>query len=255
MRFLSSYHTDIGTRKKSNQDSLLLQQADTVFGPVLLAVVCDGLGGLEKGEVASATVVRAFSDWFQYFYPSLLKKGNIASELRDSWSQLTSTLNTSIADYGRRNGLGLGTTLEALLLAQGRYYIFHIGDCRVYKKERELLQLTKDQTFVQQQIDLGAMTREQAMQDPRKNTLLQCIGASQYIQPDFLEGSLAPGQDFLLCSDGFRHMVTPEEIAGALTPSSEYDERLMTEQLVRLTELDKLRGENDNITSIWVHVA
>lgn len=84
MRYLSAFHTDIGIQKKSNQDSLLIQEANTASGTTLLTVLCDGLGGLQKGEIASASMVRSFSDWFQYQYPVLLNQGFTADGLRES---------------------------------------------------------------------------------------------------------------------------------------------------------------------------
>lgn len=252
MYFISAYHTDIGTQKTSNQDSLLLQHADSDWGPSVLAVICDGLGGLDKGEVASAAVVCAFSDWFQDEFPQILMRGCNSRELLESWSAIVSRMNTSIANYGDTRGISLGTTLEALLLAGGKYYIFHVGDCRVYLKDKSFCQITKDQTYVQQQIDAGMMTPEQARQDPQRNMLLQCIGASKYIQPAFQEGELTVGQDFLICSDGFRHMVTAEEISERLRLPGRFGEKEMKERLVQLTELCKRRGETDNITSIWI---
>lgn len=254
MHITSTYHTDVGIQKTNNQDSLLLQQADGDFGSAMLAVLCDGLGGLEKGEVASAAVVRAFSNWFQHVYPQLLKKQCGSRELLNSWSQLVSSMNRSIADYGEKYGITLGTTLEALLLMKDKYYIFHIGDCRIYLKEKMLKQLTKDQTFIQRQMDLGAMTVEQALKDPRRNTLLQCIGASQYIEPDFIEGKLMKGQSFLICSDGFRHMLSSEELSDSLELPTHFDEKMMKDRLIQLTDICKRRGENDNITSIWIRI-
>ncbi len=87
MRYLSAFYTDIGTQKKSNQDSLLIQEANTATGTTLLAVLCDGLGGLQKGEIASAEMIKAFSAWFQYQYPILLNQRFTADGLRESWSK------------------------------------------------------------------------------------------------------------------------------------------------------------------------
>ena len=90
MRYLSAFYTDIGTQKKSNQDSLLIQETNTATGTTLLAVLCDGLGGLQKGEIASAEMIKAFSAWFQYQYPILLNQRFTADGLRESWSKLVS---------------------------------------------------------------------------------------------------------------------------------------------------------------------
>ena len=88
MNFLTAFHTDVGIKKKTNQDSLLIHQAQTDSGNVLLAVICDGMGGLAKGEVASACMIRAFSDWFRLELPSMLGAGFRQEALRSSWEQL-----------------------------------------------------------------------------------------------------------------------------------------------------------------------
>ena len=115
MRYLSAFYTDIGTQKKSNQDSLLIQEANTATGTTLLAVLCDGLGGLQKGEIASAEMIKAFSAWFQYQYPILLNQRFTADGLRESWSKLVSETHQKLTTYGKMHGLSLGTTVEAVL--------------------------------------------------------------------------------------------------------------------------------------------
>lgn len=254
MRYLSACHTDIGTQKKSNQDSLLILEANVPSGTTLLAVLCDGLGGLQKGELASATMIRAFADWFQYQYPILLNQGFSISGLQQSWSQIVSEVHRKLADYGKMHGLSLGTTVEAVLFYEDQYYALHIGDCRIYKKEESLVQITKDQTYVQQEMDYGRMTPEEARKDPKRNMLLQCVGASNYLAPDFLHGKLIPGQGFLICSDGFRHVISEGELSEGMRLPAQYDEEYMKKRLSGLTELCKQRGENDNITSAWIQV-
>ena len=99
MRYLSAFYTDIGTQKKSNQDSLLIQEANTATGTTLLAVLCDGLGGLQKGEIASAEMIKAFSAWFQYQYPILLNQRFTADVLKESWSKLVSETHRKLTAY------------------------------------------------------------------------------------------------------------------------------------------------------------
>ena len=96
MNFITAFHTDVGIRKKTNQDSLLIHQAQTDAGNVLLTVICDGMGGLAKGEVASACMIRAFSDWFQTELPAMLDGGLQPEALRQSWENLVSAVNQKI---------------------------------------------------------------------------------------------------------------------------------------------------------------
>lgn len=252
MNFLTAIHTDKGIKKSTNQDSALIMEASTDLGKVLLAVVCDGMGGLAKGEVASSTVVRAFGQWFENELPVLLTLNDPGESLFESWRQLVYQQNIKISNYGRSNGFSLGTTVVALLLFKEKYYIINIGDSRVYCISDSVYQLTKDQTYVQREIDCGRMTPEEAKASPKANVLLQCVGASDFIDPDFYSGPAGVGQVFLLCSDGFRHVLAEQELFQYLNPYAVEDEQVMKENSYYLTEVVKSRRELDNITALLV---
>jgi len=252
--YLTSVYTDVGIKKKTNQDAVLVKAADTNYGRVLLAVVCDGMGGLAKGEVASAALIRAFSDWFEERFPVLSIQSFQEKALRREWNQLILDMNLKISDYGISHRLRLGTTLTGLLLVGNRYYIINIGDSRVYQITARLTQLTKDHTYVQREVDLGHMTCEEAMRDPRRNILIQCVGAGSMIAPDYYTGIFERNTVFLLCSDGFRHLVTPEELYQCLNPHVLRTEKQMAEQAAYLTELNKSRNEADNISVALIKV-
>lgn len=248
MKFLTAAHTDIGIRKKTNQDSALIMEAETDLGRVLLTVICDGMGGLAKGEVASSAVIKAFSQWFQNELPAVLATENIRDRVFSSWEKITFSCNDKIADYGRMHGVSMGTTLAALLIVQNDYYIINIGDSRVYCISDNVYRLTKDQTFIQREMDMGRMTYEEAMNSPQKNVLLQCIGASNFIDPEFRSGKCSPNQVFMLCSDGFRHVISEQEIYENLNPAVLVSEEAMAQRATYLTNLNKQRMERDNIT-------
>ena len=253
MRYLIAAHTDIGIKKKTNQDSYMIKEAQTKRGRVCLCVLCDGMGGLSSGELASATVIRAFEQWFETQFPVLLSDFSF-ERLKEQWIHITEELNQRLAAHTAGTGHRMGTTLAGLLLMENHYYIINVGDSRVYALLDQVYQLTKDQSLVQQQIDLGRLSPEQAEIHPQRNVLLQCIGASDAVMPDFYEGAVHPGTLFLLCSDGFRHVVSEDEIYMQLAPDSLRDEQTMKERLVWLTELEKARMEVDNISSVTVKV-
>lgn len=248
MNFLTAHHTDVGTRKKTNQDSMLVMQAETGAGQVLLASVCDGMGGLAKGEVASSGVIRSFSQWFETELPRILALEDPRDRIFSSWEKIAFACNTRIGYYGRQNGVSMGTTLVAMLFVKNRYYIINIGDSRAYCISDRVYQLTKDQTFIQREMDMGRMTYEEAMNSPQRNVLLQCVGASDYIEPDFFEGEFYPNQTFMLCSDGFRHLISEAELFDQLNPNALVSEDVMHDKEVFLVELNKSRRELDNIT-------
>lgn len=252
MNFITAVHTDIGIRKSTNQDSALVMEAETDIGNVLLTVICDGMGGLAKGEVASSAVIQEFSQWFEEQLPAILAIDDPTDRIFSSWEKISFACNEKIAQYGKRQGVSMGTTLVAMLFAKDKYYIINIGDSRAYALSDQVYLLTKDQTFVQREMDMGRMTYEEAMNSPQRNVLLQCIGASNFIEPDFYTGAVSPNQSFVLCSDGFRHLISEAEIYDNLNPNVLTNEKTMIDRCVYLTELNKTRMERDNITVLLV---
>ncbi len=254
MNFLTAVHTDVGIKKSTNQDSALIMEADSDLGKILLAVICDGMGGLAKGEVASCAVVTEFSKWFENVLPSFLGSESAGNLIADSWRNVVTDMNNRISRYGKSSGISLGTTVVAILFVGEQYYIVNVGDSRAYCVFDKLYRLTKDQTFVQREMDMGRMTYEEAMNSKQRNVLLQCIGASNYVEPDFFTGTVSSGQIYMLCSDGFRHVVSEAELYERLNPSILDCEQAMIDNAVYLTDLNKYRREQDNITVILIRV-
>ena len=134
MNFIISATTDIGTTKKTNQDSLSMKVIRTPAGRMVFAVLCDGMGGLSSGEVASATVVKAFHEWVVKELPGLCMQTEIMdSEIKSQWEKIITQQNEKIKSYGARQGVRLGTTVVAMLLTQSRYYILNVGDSRALR--------------------------------------------------------------------------------------------------------------------------
>lgn len=250
MQFMISADSDVGIKKNTNQDSLLMKEYETHIGNVVLAVLCDGMGGFDKGEVASSTVVKAFEQWGNEQLAYIFETQQYEYILRQQWHTLASGLNEKIMNYGRTHGIKLGTTVVAMLLTQNYYYLMNIGDSRAYEiRDNQVLQLTKDQTFVAREVELGHMTAEQAEMDQRKSVLLQCVGASERIYPDMFYGEVKQNTTYMLCSDGFRHVITQEEIYRMLAPEVLIDDRTAKVNIRYLINLNMRRNEQDNITS------
>jgi len=254
MEYLITAYSDIGIKKRTNQDSMFIKVAETEYGKVCFSVLCDGMGGLAKGELASASIIRDFSKWFEYEFPEMLYKGINPENLRKTWENLIYESNYKIGYYSQHHNAQMGSTVSALLIVDGIYYIIHVGDSRIYLLDNTIKQLTKDQTFIQQEMDAGRMTPEEARRDPRRNMLLQCVGASNVIEPDFYLGEIQENSVFAICSDGFRHVITEEEIYAGLNPSISYNETIMYDNAVSLVELNKSRQEEDNISVALVRV-
>lgn len=250
--FQTAYHTDIGIKKKTNQDSILLNAIAVEEGEVLLAVICDGMGGMDKGELASATVVRAFANWFQTIYVNDTEKRN-TTQIKAQWTELIENCNNKLIEYGKTTNIQLGTTVTAILIwSDGNYLIGHIGDTRIYHLSKQLSQLTEDHTFVAREVKRGNMTREQAAKDNRRNVLLQCVGVNESFETQFCEGNIGIREAVLMCSDGFRHEITEQELWLHLEPSKLQQEIEMKQSLVGLVELNKQRMETDNISAIYI---
>ncbi len=252
MRFVFTADTDIGTTKDTNQDSLLVKHGSYAGGEVLMAVVCDGMGGLAKGELASSTVIRTFAEWFDKELPYELENPDL-NVIGGKWSLMLKDLNVKIFEHGQANGLTMGTTFTGILFVGDDYLITHVGDTRVYHIGNGMEQLTLDQTFVAREIRKGTMTVEQAKTDKRRNMLLQCVGASDTLEPEVRIGKTSKGA-YMLCSDGFRHEVSEQEIYESLNPMNFINKEAMHANAKYLIELVKQRNEKDNISVILVKV-
>lgn len=248
MNFIVTGSTDIGLTKRTNQDSLLIRVFNTSAGRMVLAVMCDGMGGLSKGEVASATVIRAFDQWSLQELPQLCHSGITDTLIRSSWENVIHRENQKIMSYGKRLGIQLGTTVTAMLLTESRYYIVHVGDSRAYELHDRIRQLTKDQTLVAREVAQGLLTEEQAKVDSRRSVLLQCIGVTDEVYPEMFFGQTQLDAVYLLCCDGFIHELTLDELYQAFYPQAMYDEQIMQQASVNMIELNKQRCEEDNIT-------
>lgn len=252
MNFIVSANTDIGITKSTNQDSLSVKVINTPQGRMTFAILCDGMGGLEKGEVASASVIQAFNNWVNNSLPLLCDKPIEDSIIREQWNNIITEQNNTIKNYGAKQGVKLGTTAVIMLLTQTRYYVMNVGDSRAYELTDIIKQITNDQTFVAREVALGNMTEEQAMTDERRNVLLQCVGASDDVYPDMFFDTTKENAIYMLCSDGFRHEISSEEIFEKLQPAVLFDDATMSKNTTELIELNKMRKERDNISVVLV---
>lgn len=254
MEYLVAAYTDTGIQKETNQDSICVRRAAvSEVGETIMAVICDGMGGLKKGEVASAVCVNAFGSWFDQNLPRLseLCRGNLAG-VQQQWTALSEEVHGSLQQYAEKTGIQLGTTAAAFFAHEDRYLTMNIGDSRIYERKNALCQLTQDQSLVAREIAAGRITEEESRHHPQRNILLQCLGAGGHVTPVFTTGKVPSDALYLLCSDGLVHELSPEELADRFQAVYLSSKDAMTAALLEATELCKRRGETDNITSVLI---
>ncbi len=244
--------TDAGKVRKVNQDSSLVKVANTRrYGRISFAAVCDGMGGLSKGEVASCKMIRALECWFHEELSLMqnLPEDKLWDTVETSLLRLIVKSSSDIRRYGRHRGIKLGTTLTAFLQIGRRYMTLNIGDSRIYMVDRKnAVPVTKDQSVVQEKLDDGIITREAAAMDPERSVLLQSVGTTLEIKPEIRRGELSSSATVLAVSDGFWRTLGNTEIHDKLCPQMCVTADDMLHQCRKLAELAMGRKEDDNIT-------
>ncbi len=244
--------TDAGKVRKINQDAAMVKVANTKrYGRISFACVCDGMGGLKKGEVASCKAIRAMENWFMEELTLMqnMEEEQLWDTVEKSVLRLLVRVNADIRRYGKHRGIKLGTTLTALLQIGNKYMTFNIGDSRIYLVDREkAVAITKDQSVLQDKLDKGLISSEEADSDPERNVLLQCLGTTSSVEPDVRRGELKGNTTVVVCSDGFWRKLEPFEIHEKLCPQMCVTPDDMLEECRKLANLAVERREQDNIS-------
>lgn len=251
MNYLISLKSDSGLILEKNQDCCMALTGQYGGENMAFAVVCDGMGGLSRGEVASEVTVDAFKRWIKAFVSGGSSPVDW-DEIRSQWYNLIISLNQKIAEYGDLNAVKLGTTLTAVLFVSDKYLAVNVGDTRLYKITDEIRRITRDHTLVEFKVRQGRLTPEEARLSPEKNILLQCIGASEEVFPDFYNGTVNEDEIYFVCSDGFRNKLVDEELLKYLSPQKLINKEKMNEASTILIDLNKSRNEKDNISIVVV---
>jgi PPM family protein phosphatase len=239
--------SDTGCIRENNEDSFRLAPDMSLF------VLSDGMGGLAFGEVASRlsvdTVLAHCRD--AVANPSLPLVGEPVDGLSETSNRLASAVrlaNQVVHDVAQRNGAEgkMGATLVAVCFARQRMSLAHVGDSRAYRLRRgDFEQLTRDHSFVAEQIRQGRMTEEQAGSSALQNVLIRAIGIDPEVDVDVSEKLSMDGDVLLLCSDGLTRELSDTQIAAVLGESDDAQEAAG-----RLVDLAKRAGGGDNITAI-----
>jgi protein phosphatase len=243
--------SDVGRKRKGNEDSVLANPEQNLF------VVADGMGGHAAGEVASKLAVEAINEFV------CLTSGDQEITwpfgLEENVSYDGNRLKTAIryanrkvleATKERKDCEGMATTVAAVLLDGDVANIAHVGDSRIYRyRDGELSLLTSDHSWVNEQIQSGVISADQARTHPLRNVVTRALGGKADLQVDLTPSSMLPGDVLLLCSDGLTTMVSDEDIQ-SLLQGAEGDMEKLARDLVGEANA---RGGEDNITVLLIH--
>jgi serine/threonine protein phosphatase PrpC len=246
--------TDIGQRRQINQDSLLAVPEIGLF------VVADGMGGHRGGEIASAMAVEAVAENLKRSLNSSSKSA-INAPLGELLKSALSDANKKVFLYAQENPelQGMGTTLTALLIAQGKFYIGQVGDSRCYfikrgESKSQIWQLSRDHSMIQEKLQAGLITRDQLKTDPMRNVITRSIGFEPNVQIDIWELSFPQINDaFLLCSDGLSGPVDDATLLKVIQETA-FDAGNPQDAIDKLIALANSNGGDDNITGIIVQL-
>lgn len=231
MKIIAGAYWDKGKREL-NQDSITFQQMVTGRGRAALAVVSDGIGGLEEGEIASGFIIERLVENFYEQMASLLGRGKGKKALIKSLLRCFCDMNRELSLYAKSRDVQLGATVSALLLWKRRYLFFHLGDSRIYLLHRgKFRQLTKDHAA-------------------GRHGVTKCMGSFSFQYPDICSGRVFGRSGFLLCTDGFYRNMESGYFQ-ALDPEDVENDGQIERRLREIAVAVKKKGERDNLSAVY----
>lgn len=244
MGLIASGNTDIGRKRKTNQDSFYMGLEQKLF------VVADGMGGHNGGDIASQLAIKIFPDY-------------LAKNLEmDPVNLLTGSIkecNRSIKNFGEAQPelTGMGTTIVSFFFKGQNLYVGNVGDSRAYLiNHKKIYQLSRDHSLVQEKLNYGVYNREQAALDPQKNVLVRTVGFEDDVEVDIFVYKVNKNDIFLICSDGLHGKVSDEDIlylVNKFIPDPGLATQAAAENLTTaLIDQANENGGQDNITAIVV---
>ena len=234
--------TDKGMVRDSNQDSYAVGELP---GEVAWAVVCDGMGGAAGGNIASALAVEAISNQINSCYSEKMNGSSITNMLKTA----ITAANVKVYDkaQSRPELSGMGTTVVCAIVKDEDVYIAHVGDSRAYLADKNgIKQITTDHSYVQDLVDKGEITAEEAQNHPNKNLITRAVGVDENIEIEFDQIELHEDEILLLCSDGLSNYVTNDELFGDISDGKYY---AFADRLVKRANQN---GGGDNITVVAI---
>jgi protein phosphatase len=241
-----------GRVRGSNQDYHRVRAYGTPSGGIFFFALADGMGGTAAGDRASKIAIEVMSDALDR-YTALLNEGRPAIALENALARAAKAANKAIQREAETNPQrdGMGTTLTNLVVHDWKAAIVHVGDSRAYlARGGRLRQLTRDHSWVAEQVELGYMTPEEASHHQHRNLLVRAVGLRSELEPDSFALAVEPGDTFILTSDGLHSLVSEEEMLGELKRGGSLQSA--AEYWISLAER---RGGHDNMTVVIAQVA
>lgn len=250
MRYLAAAKSDVGRKRTENEDRFCL---DPALG---LYVVADGMGGHAAGEVASRLAVETIQEWMEKYLSGT--DAAIVGPTPASASPEAGFLVSSIhlanrvilnAAKQRREYAGMGTTVVAALAQGAKVVLAHVGDSRIYHiRDGKIAQVSRDHSFVQQQVDCGIMSEVEAHHSQYRHMITRALGLKDPVDVDVLEHPAQAGDTFLLCSDGLSDLLDDEEILATVHGhAADLDQACQV-----LVDRTNAKGGDDNVTVLVI---
>ncbi len=237
--------TDKGAVRRDNQDSFILEKC----GNRLIVALCDGMGGARAGGLASQLSNKAFVNYIYNRLTSRKSGTDYAEMLRSACSEANGVAYEYSYFSDEFNGMGT-TIVGGVIKANGSGHLINVGDSRAYlisHRGESIRQITRDHSFVEDLVEFGAITKEQARNHPKRNIITRALGTEGAVDADYFEINLQSGDILLLCSDGLSNTVTDEEMLACAAEHTEPESLCRT---LMQTALD--RGARDNVTVVAV---
>ena len=238
MRILAK--SDIGKARQMNQDNFFVSNEND---EIKLFILADGMGGYTGGEIASSVAVYSAQNYIlNNFKDTPKERDSILKLISDSIEYA----NLMVYERSREKEelKDMGTTLDVCLIYYNKAYIGHVGDSRIYRiRKNTMKRLTNDHSYVQQLVDDGKITTEEAESHPKKNMLMKAVGCNSLVEPDLMCRGFFWDDIILMCSDGLTNMLSDEQIYNTLLENSE-------NPVAALINNANRQGGVDNITVI-----
>jgi PPM family protein phosphatase len=243
VRWEAAGHSDVGRVRQGNEDAFLVDVVRGVF------LVADGMGGHVAGEIASAVVREAVGGTLRRGVDRGLRADDLADAMAASFVDAHRAIAAHVLEDPRTDGMGT-TATACVVCDDGTYRLGHIGDSRAYRmRGGELVQITRDHTWVQREVDAGRLSPRAARSHHLSHVLARALGTGGYEDPDVHAGTLAPGDLLLLTTDGLTNMLDDANITRILARGAELRETVQT-----LIDEANARGGPDNVTAVLVRV-